>query len=72
MIDAPPSPNPVQKDEQEWPDTEEVSQERICLRCSEKFPSTWAGERVCARCKSSSAWKQGSPVSVHGSGGGRR
>ncbi|CAN0423977.1 unnamed protein product, partial [Laminaria digitata] len=54
------------------PDTEEVSQERTCLRCSEKFPSTWAGERVCARCKSSSAWKQGSPVSVHGSGGGRR
>ena len=49
-----------------------ISMERDCLRCQSKFSSEWAGERVCGRCKSSSAWKQGTPVSVHGSGGGRR
>lgn len=32
---------------------------RQCLVCSEEFVSTWAGERVCKRCRSSSRWRQG-------------
>jgi hypothetical protein len=32
---------------------------RKCLICRSPFPSAWAGERVCRRCKSSSSWKSG-------------
>lgn len=32
---------------------------RRCLSCGEDFPSAWAGERVCKRCRSSSRWRQG-------------
>lgn len=32
---------------------------RKCLICQEPFPSAWAGERVCRRCKSTSAWRSG-------------
>ena len=32
---------------------------RKCLVCHEHFLSAWAGERVCRRCKSSSAWRSG-------------
>jgi hypothetical protein len=30
---------------------------RKCLICRSPFPSAWAGERVCRRCKSTSAWR---------------
>jgi len=33
--------------------------ERRCLVCSEDFLSAWAGERVCKKCRSSTAWRQG-------------
>lgn len=33
--------------------------ERDCLRCGNGFSSTWAGERVCKACKSSTAWRGG-------------
>lgn len=32
---------------------------RRCLVCSEDFLSAWAGERVCKKCRSSTAWRQG-------------
>ena len=32
---------------------------RKCLMCSAPFPSTWAGERICRRCKSSTRWRSG-------------
>lgn len=30
-----------------------------CLVCRTPFPSEWAGERVCHRCKSTAAWRSG-------------
>jgi len=32
---------------------------RNCLICKTPFPSAWAGERICRRCKSTSAWRSG-------------
>ena len=32
---------------------------RDCLICRTPFPSAWAGERICRRCKSTSAWRGG-------------
>jgi hypothetical protein len=32
---------------------------RKCLICRTPFQSAWAGERVCRRCKSTSAWRGG-------------
>ncbi len=37
------------------------SNSRRCLRCRDMFPSEWAGERVCPRCKKSAAWRNGAP-----------
>lgn len=42
---------------------------RLCLRCRVEFRSEWAGERVCSRCKSTSAWRQGSPLRSQFDGG---
>jgi hypothetical protein len=33
--------------------------ERMCLSCGSMFDSAWRGERVCPRCKGSSAWRTG-------------
>jgi hypothetical protein len=35
---------------------------RTCLRCQAKFQSEWAGERICTRCKGTSAWRAGTPM----------
>lgn len=35
---------------------------RECLRCQTKFESQWAGERICGRCKGSTAWRTGAPI----------
>jgi hypothetical protein len=32
---------------------------RRCLVCAHSFRSEWAGERICAKCKSSTAWRRG-------------
>ena len=32
---------------------------RHCLKCRAPFTSTWAGERVCPKCKATSAWRDG-------------
>ena len=47
-----------ERDEIEVPrgDEEKI---RKCLICKTPFPSAWAGERVCRRCKSTSAWRGG-------------
>lgn len=37
----------------------DVAKVRKCLRCRDSFPSQWSGERICARCKSSTAWRNG-------------
>jgi hypothetical protein len=34
---------------------------RACLRCQTPFESGWAGERICTKCKHSSAWRGGEP-----------
>ena len=30
-----------------------------CLMCGKKFESAWAGERICSKCKSTNAWRNG-------------
>ena len=32
---------------------------RLCLKCQSSFESAGAGERVCRKCKPSSAWRDG-------------
>ena len=32
---------------------------RLCLKCRSSFESAGAGERVCRKCKPSSAWRGG-------------
>ncbi|HMA15915.1 MAG: hypothetical protein ACM35H_11750 [Bacteroidota bacterium] len=32
---------------------------RRCLMCRDRFESSWPGERVCKRCKSTAAWREG-------------
>ena len=41
------------------PERVQVVKVRRCLMCEDKFESTWAGERICKRCKSSNAWRAG-------------
>lgn len=35
------------------------SKDRRCLMCGETFESEWAGERICRRCKATTAWRSG-------------
>ena len=44
---------------------------RRCLLCKAEFPSAWAGERLCSRCKNTAKWRNGVPSSRLGSGGRR-
>jgi hypothetical protein len=39
----------------------DIPKTRQCLRCQATFCSEWAGERICARCKSSATWRNGMP-----------
>jgi len=32
---------------------------RRCLICKTPFPSAWAGERICRRCKAREKWRTG-------------
>jgi hypothetical protein len=34
-----------------------VAKKRDCLKCRQTFESSWAGERVCRRCKSNDSWR---------------
>lgn len=49
-VDSREESEPVRQDEQKI---------RNCLICKSPFPSAWAGERICRRCKSTSAWRSG-------------
>jgi hypothetical protein len=49
----------------------DVPKVRQCLRCRATFPSNWCGERICARCKSSNAWRNGRLPGVSSSSNGR-
>lgn len=41
------------------PDLTPSSKQRECLMCHQRFPSEWAGERICKRCRQTAAWRQG-------------
>lgn len=45
----------------ETPEREIETEEKIrcCLICRKEFQSSWAGERICRSCKSTSAWRSG-------------
>ncbi len=45
----------------------DVPTTRECLRCKAVFQSEGFGERVCARCKGSAAWKTALPLRGDGS-----
>lgn len=44
---------------EEYEDLHRAGEEktRKCLICKTPFPSAWAGERVCRRCKATSTWR---------------
>jgi hypothetical protein len=42
--------------------------QRVCLSCRAAFDSAWAGERICPRCKGTTAWRNGASVSTNNSG----
>ncbi len=44
---------------------EDAAKVRACLRCRTTFHSEWAGERVCSRCKGTTAWRSGEPPRFH-------
>ncbi len=39
-----------------------VRLQRLCLNCKAVFDSAWAGERVCPRCKGTTAWRNGASI----------
>lgn len=49
---------PQTGDEEEIP-SHIKRKERRCLMCHTTFDSSWAGERICRRCKSSANWQSG-------------
>ncbi len=53
------------------PQSVESPKNRNCLRCKTTFSSAWSGERVCARCKNSNAWRSGEPPRPRPSGTSR-
>jgi hypothetical protein len=36
--------------------------QRNCLMCRKPFESSWHGERVCRKCKSTGEWRSGGGV----------
>lgn len=44
---------------------------RQCLMCHDTFPSKWAGERICPRCKGTTTWREGNSADFVSSGGRR-
>ena len=40
-------------------DTDVEAKTGLCLVCKTPFPSAWAGERICRRCKSTEKWRAG-------------
>jgi hypothetical protein len=52
---------------EEWTHNTFKRIERTCLSCKTTFDSTWAGERICARCKGSNSWCTGASANLAGS-----
>jgi predicted RNA-binding Zn-ribbon protein involved in translation (DUF1610 family) len=52
-------PSQMSQMEEAEPVTVVATKARRCLSCEETFMSQWAGERVCPRCKQTSAWRGG-------------
>ncbi|WP_139839704.1 hypothetical protein [Oceanibacterium hippocampi] len=50
------------------PSHADESKTRHCLRCKSEFLSSWSGERICGRCKGSTAWRNGTPYSFTSAG----
>lgn len=42
----------------------DVAADRACLCCRKTFPSAGFGERICQRCKGSTAWRGAVPEGV--------
>ena len=36
-----------------------IAKTRRCLMCSKSFHSSWAGERICRKCKATATWRSG-------------
>ena len=49
----------VDSDSKLAPELAPSAKPRQCLMCHEQFPSEWAGERICKRCRQTAAWRQG-------------
>jgi hypothetical protein len=41
-----------------------IRHQRTCLSCNAMFDSAWAGERICQRCKGTTAWRNGASTSM--------
>jgi hypothetical protein len=52
---------PMDRVAAELPDQDivDTSRKRRCLMCHGAFASAWPGERICTKCKTGSAWRQG-------------
>jgi hypothetical protein len=65
-----PQRDPDEADMTVEPLPQNVAKTRHCLRCRTVFSSLWSGERICARCKSSNAWRSGGPITGRPNGQG--
>jgi hypothetical protein len=53
---------PMLRADPEMPESQDIidaSRKRRCLMCDGHFASAWPGERICTKCKTGSAWRQG-------------
>ena len=46
-----------EKNQKPQPDRTYESKQRKCLMCTDSFKSTWPGERICQKCKSTNRWR---------------
>ena len=42
-----------------------IPRTRRCLKCGADFPSEWAGQRVCAKCKKKVGWRSGTSLRTY-------
>lgn len=56
--------NRLADDGQDERPSADVAKVRPCLRCKTPFPSKWAGERICSRCKGTTAWRSGEAMTT--------
>lgn len=46
-----------EKNQKPGPDRLYEVKKRKCLMCRDNFKSSWPGERVCQKCKSTNLWR---------------